>query len=512
VSNGSTQPLIGIANNPTLPGNAGTLLPSGTTAQRSGSPTNGTLRYNTDVALLEAYLNGAWTSLASGSGVTSIATGTGLTGGPITSTGTISIDSTGVTAGSYTAANITVNAQGQITSASSNSSLVTSFSAGSTGFTPSTATTGAVTLAGVLNVANGGTGAATLTGYVYGNGTGAMTAATTIPNAGLTNSSLTIGTTAISLGSSSLTLGGLTSVAVTQDPVSALQLATKQYVDTQASTGLSYHQPVQAATTASLASTTGGTVTYNNGTAGVGATITLSVALTVLDGYTLVNTNRVLIKNETNQAYNGVYTWATGGTVLTRATDANTYGPGTTELSVNDYFFTQNGTVNKGIAYVLSSPTGTITFGTSNIVFSEFSTSQVYTGTAPINISGTVISLNTVPVASGGTNLTSYAAGDLLYASGTTTLAKLTIGTANYVLTSSGTVPQYVAQSTLSVGSATTATNATNTAITANSTNATNYLTFVSATTGNLGQLVNSSITCNPSTGVITGGISGGTF
>jgi len=506
------SPTIAIASNPTLPGTAGTLLPSGTTAERSGSPTNGTLRYNTDIALLEAYLNGAWTSLASGSGVTSIATGTGLTGGPITSTGTISIDSTGVTAGSYTAANITVNAQGQITSASSNSSLVTSFSAGTTGFTPSSATTGAVTLAGVLNVANGGTGAATLTGYVYGNGTGAMTAATTIPNAGLTNSSLTIGTTAISLGSSSLTLGGLTSVAVTQDPVSALQLATKQYVDTQASTGLSYHQPVQAATTGTLASITGGTVTYNNGTAGVGATLTLSVALTVLDGYTLLNTNRILVKDQADQTQNGVYTWATGGTVLTRATDADTYGSGVNQLSVNDYFFTQNGTVNKGVSYVLSSPTGTITFGTSNIVFSEFSTSQVYTGTAPINISGTVISLNTVPVASGGTNLTSYAAGDLLYASGTTTLAKLTIGATNYVLTSSGTVPQYVAQSTLSVGSATSATNATNTAITADSTNATNYLTFVSATTGNLGQLVNSSITCNPSTGVITGGISGGTF
>jgi len=505
------SPTIGIANDPTLPGSAGTLLPSGTTAQRSGSPVNGTLRYNTDIALLEAYLNGAWTSLASGSGVTSIATGTGLTGGPITSTGTISIDSTGVTAGSYTAANITVNAQGQITSASSNSSLVTSFSAGTTGLTPSSATTGAVTLAGILNAANGGTGAGTLTGYVYGNGTGAMTAAATIPNAGLTNSSLTIGTTAISLGSSSLTLGGLSSVTVTADPTTAFQLATKQYVDGLVSTGLAYHQPVQVATTQSLAAQTGGTVTYNNGSSGVGATITLSVALTTLDGYSLANTNRILVKDEVNQAYNGVYTWATGGTVLTRSTDTNSYGPGTTQLSEGDYFFVQNGTVNKGSSFVCTT-VGTITFGTTAITFSQFSTSQVYTGTSPINVSGTVISLSTVPVASGGTNLTSYAAGDLLYASGTTTLAKLTIGTANYVLTSSGTVPQYVAQSTLSVGSATSATNATNTAITANSTNATNYLTFVSATTGNLGQLVNSSITCNPSTGVITGGISGGTF
>jgi hypothetical protein len=405
--------------------------------------------------------------------------------------------------------------------------------------TPATATTGAVTLAGTLNVANGGTGAVTLTGYVYGNGTGAMTASTTIPNAGLANSSLTIGTTNIALGATSLTLGGLTSVTLTQNPTLDLQAATKQYVDGLVATGLTYHQPVQAATTASLASTTGGTVTYNNGTAGVGATITLSVALTVLDGYTLLNTNRVLIKNEVNQAYNGVYTWATGGTVLTRATDADTYGTGVDQLSQNDYFFTQNGTVNKGTSYVVTT-VGTITFGTTAITFAEFSSSLVYTGTSPINVTGTVISLTTVPttlggtgltsftsggavyatstsalttgtlpVASGGTGLASYATGDLLYASGSTTLAKLTLGTSGYVLTASGSAPAYVAQSTLSVG---TATNATNTGITANSTNATNYLTFVSATTGNLPQLVNSAITCNPSTGVITGGISGGTF
>jgi hypothetical protein len=403
---------------------------------------------------LEAYLNGAWSSLASGSGVTSIATGTGLAGGPITSTGTIYLANTAVTAGSYTAATITVNAQGQITSATSNSSLVTTFSGGSTGLTPATATSGTVTLAGTLVPANGGTGASTLTGYVYGNGTSTMTASTTIPttalsgtvtNAQLANSTITLGSTSISLGGTSLAPVGLTSVTVTQDPTTALQLATKQYVDTQASTGLAYHQPVQAATTASLASTTGGTVTYNNGTAGVGATITLSVALTVLDGYTISNTNRLLIKNEVNQAYNGIYTWATGGTVLTRATDADTYGPGTTQLSVNDYFFTQNGTVNKGVAYVLSSPTGTITFGTSNIVFSEFSTSQVYTGTSPINISGTVISLTTVPATSGGTGTATVTTGDLLYGSAANTWSKLGIGTNGYILTVSGGVPTWAA-------------------------------------------------------------------
>jgi len=63
-----------------------------------------------------------------------------------------------------------------------------------------------------------------------------------------------------------------------------------------------------------------------------------------------------------------------------------------------------------------------------------------------------------------------------------------------------------------SATSATTATNATNVAITANSTNANNYIAFVSATSGNLPVLVNSSITLNPSTTVLTAGVGEGAF
>ena len=70
------------------------------------------------------------------------------------------------------------NSAGVVTLLASNAATsgVSSFSAGTTGFTPSTATTGAITLAGTLNVANGGTGLTTLTAnrIPYGNGTSAF--------------------------------------------------------------------------------------------------------------------------------------------------------------------------------------------------------------------------------------------------------------------------------------------------------------------------------------------------
>ena len=220
---------------------------------------------------------------------------------------------------------------------------------------------------------------------------GANNTLTNIANASLTNSSVTVGTTAIALGASSLTLGGLTSVAVTQDPTSALQLATKQYVDAVAE-GLHVHASCAAATTGTLASITGGTVTYNNGTAGVGATLTLSVALTTLDNYTLLNGDRVLVKNEATQANNGIYTWATGGTVLTRATDFDTAA----EMASGDFTFITNGTLYANTGWVQTDPVTTV--GTSPVVWVQFSGAGTYTAGTGLTLAGSQFSITNTAV------------------------------------------------------------------------------------------------------------------
>lgn len=215
---------------------------------------------------------------------------------------------------------------------------------------------------------------------------GSSNTLTNIANSSLVNSSVTLGSTNVALGATALTLAGLTSVEVTQDPTSALQLATKQYVDAVAE-GLHVHASCAAATPASLATITGGTVTYNNGTAGVGATLTLSVALTVLDGYTLLNGDRVLIKNESNQANNGIYTWATGGTVLTRATDYDTAA----EIASGDFTFISNGSLYANTGWVQINPVTTV--GTSPISWDQFSGAGTYTAGAGLTLTGSQFSI-----------------------------------------------------------------------------------------------------------------------
>jgi filamentous hemagglutinin len=172
--------------------------------------------------------------------------------------------------------------------------------------------------------------------------------------------------------------------------------ATKYYVDNLVTTGFAFHQAVFAATNTDLATATGGTITYTqpNGVAnGIGAKLTTTGSFNLIDTANVQTLGtRVLVKNEGNAVFNGVYTWA-NSTAIVRATDADQYGPDSTEqLSINDYFFVQAGNVNLGSAYVVDAPSGVITFGTSNIGFAQFSSSQVYTANtnAGLSLAGTV--------------------------------------------------------------------------------------------------------------------------
>ena len=308
VVNNTTTPTVSIVNNPTLPGVGGVIIPIGTTAQRPGSG-NGTLRYNSDTGTFEGYANGVWGSITTGSGVTSVATGTGLTGGPITSTGTISIDTTVVATlnNTLTLTNKTING--------SNNTL------------------------------------------------------TNIANSSLVNSSLTVGTTNIALGATSLTLGGLTSVTVTQDPTSALQLATKQYVDNIAQ-GLNTKAPVLCATTAN---------------------ITLSGEQTI-DGVT-TSASRVLVKNQSTAANNGIY--LSGSGAWTRTADANTWNQ-----LVSAYVFVEQGTINADTGWVCTSDPGG-TLGVTAVTWVQFSGAGTYTAGTGLTLTGTQFSITNTAVTAG---------------------------------------------------------------------------------------------------------------
>ena len=524
--NGGSNPTFSISDNPTLPGLAGTTIPSGTTGQRASIPVNGTLRYNTTTGTFEGYANGSWGAIVTGSGVTSVGTGNGLLGGPITSTGTITIDTTVVVTWSdtQTLTNKTISGSSNTITNIGNSSLTNS-SVTYNGVTVALGSSGTITAANP-NALTIGTG---LSGTSY-DGSSAVTIAiaNTGVNAATYGSSSSVPVFAVnaqgqitSVTNTTINAVALTTGTISTSPSASTDIANKAYVDTTAQ-GLSAKASCRLATTAN---------------------ITLSGNQTI-DGVTTVTGNRILVKNQSSSQFNGIYVAAAGA--WTRAADMDVWSEvpgsfvfitagstqantgwtttaadvGTIDVTAMPWVqFSGAGTYLAGTGLTLTGNTFSITntavtagtYGTDarNMTLTVNAQGQI---TAlfdqPIALAASQITSGTLAVARGGTNIASYTVGDILYASGTTTLSKLALGTTNYVMTAGASAPQYVAQSTLSVGNAT---NAANVAITTGAAT-TNYLAFVTATTGNLPVLTNTGLTYNSSTNAITGGINGGTF
>ena len=251
------------------------------------------------------------------------------------------------------------------------------------------------------------------------------------------------------------------------DPSSDQDAATKAYVDSVAN-GLDVKDSVKVATTANLSAT------YDNGagtlTAGSNGAISI-------DGVSLTSGDRVLVKDQSTATQNGIYTVTTVGDgstayVLTRAPDADT----ASELTGGTFFFAEQGSTNADNGYV-ATHNGVPTFGSTSITFAQFSgAGQISAGDAltktgnqinvavddsTIEISSdalqikstypgqtSITTLGTISQGTwngdvigevyGGTGQNSYTTGDILYASGSNTLDKLTLGASGKILQSDG--------------------------------------------------------------------------
>lgn len=211
----------------------------------------------------------------------------------------------------------------------------------------------------------------------------------------------TSGSSALTLqsGSGNISFAGNAQMTATktftlaQDPVAALEAATKQYVDANSGGG-QFKTPVYAATRVGSPSLV---VTYNNGTAGVGATLTNAGTQLVfgVDGVTVPVGQLVMIKDQTSTLQNGVYIVTTAGSgsinwVLTRYTGYDTPG----EIKPGDFFVIVNGSVNKESTWIQTATVTTI--GTDAIVFAQSSPGPTFLVTSVTGTTQQVLASTTV--------------------------------------------------------------------------------------------------------------------
>lgn len=188
------------------------------------------------------------------------------------------------------------------------------------------------------------------------------------------------------------------------DPLVPLSAATKQYVDATA-TGLNIQGACSAATTADL------NATYANGAAGIGATLVNAGALAAfsVDGVSPALNSRILVKDQTNDFENGIYTVTTVGSgavawVLTRATDYDQVA----EINPGDLVVIQTGTVNAVTSWLQTETVATI--GVDAILFVQFTAGVGANVTLSNLTSPTAINQDLLPGADNTLNLGSDAA------------------------------------------------------------------------------------------------------
>lgn len=213
--------------------------------------------------------------------------------------------------------------------------------------------------------------------------------------------------TSPTIASPTITAGVLgSSTATTQTPAdNSTKVATTAYVDA-AVLGQDYKVAAKYATVAALP-----TLIYNNGSSGVGATLTeVSFGALSIDGSAPSVGDRVLIKNQVSTFQNGVYTVTTVGTgaavfVLTRATDFNT----SAEINQGDSLFVVSGSTLASTTWAVNSGSAPV-MGTDAITFAQTAGPGSYTQGTGITITGVSIAVDTTVVARKSDNLSVFAA------------------------------------------------------------------------------------------------------
>ena len=297
-----------------------------------------------------------------------------------------------------TAGTVTTNAQPNITSVGTLSSLTVTGNITSGNVYANSGTIGASLIAGTLTTASqpnvtslGTLSSLTVTGNTQVNGN--VVSDNVISRTGTLTLSAIGSNQDIDLkpsgnGTVDVWTARISNVAA---PVDANDAATKDYVDSVA-TGLHVHDSCYVATTGTLDSATSGTVTYNNGSNGVGATLTTTGTYTTIDGGNVQTVGtRILVKNESNAAWNGIYTY-TNTTVITRSADFNT----SSEAAGGDFVFITSGSTQADTGWVQT--TDNPTLGTSNIVWTQFAGAGTYTAGTGLTLTGTTFSVSNTTV------------------------------------------------------------------------------------------------------------------
>jgi hypothetical protein len=421
---GPSDPTISIADNPTLPGTGAVLMPGGTTAERPGG-TAGQVRFNSDTGFMEYYTGSMWANLSAGASIANNIGG-GLANEILVQNGPSS--TTFISA--PTVANTFLEWSGSAFQWSTNPlGTVTSIdvSGGTTGLTYSggpITSAGTITMAGTLITTNGGTGLSSYTAgdisyYVsgtalsklaIGSSTFILTSTGTAPQwsdpAGISvNTATNIaggGANQIVFNTASGTTSFITAPTV-----------ANTYLEWSGSAFQWSANPLGTVTSVDVSGGTTG-LTTSGGPITTSGTITLAGTLAVANGgtgQTSYTDGELLIGNSTGNTLTKATLTAGTGVSITNGTGSITIAA------------TNNGTVTSVDA----------SGGTTGLSFSG----------GPITTSGTLTLAGTLITSNGGTGLTSYTAGDLLYYATGTALSALGLGTQGQVLKAGASAPEW---------------------------------------------------------------------